>query len=91
MGPGYILASALVFWGAVLGGGAYAVRRFLRAYERRVGAEAELTGLRERVSALEESLDAVQGSLERLTAGQEFTTKLLGGRSGTASWPPNDR
>ena len=91
MGPGYILASALVFWGVVLGGGAYAVRRFLRAYERRVGGEVELTALRDRVTTLEESLDAVQGSLERLTAGQEFTTRLLGERSGAASGPPNDR
>lgn len=91
MGPGYILASALVFWGVVLGGGAYAVRRFLRAYERRVGGEVELPALRDRVSALEESLEAVQGSLERLTAGQEFTAKLLGERSSTASGLPNDR
>ena len=82
MGPEYILASAIVFWGVVLGGGAYAVRRFLRAYERRVGREAELTALRDRVTALEESLDNVQGSLDRLNAGQEFSTKLLGARSG---------
>jgi hypothetical protein len=81
MGPEYFVATAIAFWGAVLGGGAYAVRRFLRAYERRVGSETELTALRDRVTALEESLDAVQGSLERLSAGQEFTTKLLGARS----------
>ena len=82
MNPVYFFAMAIVFWGVVLGGGIYAVRRFLRAYERRVSSDAELTALRDRVTALEESLDAVQGSLERLNAGQEFTTKLLGARSG---------
>ena len=82
MGPQYILASALVFWGVVLGGGAYAVRRFLRAYEGRVGRETELAALRDRVTALEESLDSIQGAVERLSAGQDFTTKLLGARSG---------
>ena len=81
MHPTYILAAAVVFWSVVLGGGIYAVRRFLRAYERRTGNEAELAALRERVSALEESMDSVQGSVERLNAGQEFTTKLLGTRS----------
>jgi hypothetical protein len=82
MGPAYFFGAAIVFWGAVLGVGAYAVRRFLRAYERRAGSEAELTALRDRVTAVEESHDAVQGSLERLSTGQEFTTKLLGARSG---------
>ncbi len=84
MDPGYLFATAIVCWGVVLGGGIYAVRRFLHAYERRVGSDAELTALRDRVTALEESLEAVQGSLERLNAGQEFTTKLLGARSGPA-------
>jgi hypothetical protein len=87
MGPGYIFGTAIVFWGVVLGGGAYAVRRFLRAYEGRAGSEAELTALRDRVTALEESLDTVQGSLERLSAGQEFTTRLLGERSGPGERP----
>ena len=82
MNPVYFFAIAIVFWGVVLGGGIYGVRRFLRAYERRVSSETDLTALRDRVTALEESLDAVQGSLERLNAGQEFTTKLLGARSG---------
>ena len=81
MHPTYILFAAVVFWGVVLGAGIYAVRRFLRAYERRTGNEAELAALRERVAALEESMDGVQGSVERLHAGQEFTTKLLGTRS----------
>jgi membrane protein implicated in regulation of membrane protease activity len=81
MDPAFILTAAVVFWTAVLGGSAYAVRRFLRAYERRTGNETELAALRERVAAVEESLESVQGSLERLNASQEFTTKLLGARS----------
>jgi len=90
VGPEYFFAAAALFWGVVLGTGVYAVRRFLRAYEHRVGSDAELTALRDRVTALEESLDTVQSSLERLSAGQEFTTKLLGARSG-GDRPPNDR
>ena len=81
MGTEYFLVTAIAFWSVVLGGGAYAVRRFLRAYERRVGSETEVKALRDRVTTLEESLDTVQSSLERLSAGQEFTTKLLGARS----------
>ena len=91
MGSGYFFATAIVFWIVVGGAGAYAVRRFLRAYERRASSEGELTALRDRVSLLEESLETVQGSLERLSAGQEFTTKLLGARSASADRPPNDR
>ena len=82
MDPIVILTTAVVFWGIVLGGGIYTVRRFLRAYERRAGNEPELAALRARVAALEESLENVHGSLERLDASQEFTTKLLGARAG---------
>jgi hypothetical protein len=81
MDPTMIVTTAVVFWSIVLGGGIYSVRRFLRAYERRTGNEAEVAALRARVAALEESLESVQGSLERLNASQEFTTKLLGARS----------
>ena len=72
---------AVTFWGVVLGGGIYAVRRFLRAYERRIGNEANLAALQQRMAALEESLDDIRGAVERLDAGQEFTAKLLGARS----------
>lgn len=78
-----ILTAAIVFWGLVLGGSAYAVRRFLRAYERRTGNATELAALRERVAALEDTIENVQGSVERLNASQEFTTRLLGARSAT--------
>jgi hypothetical protein len=78
-----ILLAAVAFWGLVLGGSGYAVRRFLRAYERRTGNATELAALRERVAALEDTIENVQGSVERLNASQEFTTKLLGTRSAT--------
>lgn len=91
MGPGVILTTAIFFWSVVLGGGAYAVRRFLRAYERRVEGGTELAALRDRVAALEESLESIQGSVERLSAGQEFTTKLLGGRVDAVGAPPEPR
>jgi cell division protein FtsB len=76
-----ILIVAVAFWSVVLGTGIYVVRRVLRIMERRVGAEAELSALQQRVATLEESLDDVRGSLDRLELGQEFTTRLLGARS----------
>ena len=79
-----ILLAAVIFWGLVLGGSGYAVRRFLRAYEKRTGSATELTALRDRVAALEDTLENVQGSLDRLNASQEFTTKLLGARSASS-------
>lgn len=74
---------AVVFNGVLLGGGIYAVRRFLQSYELRTGNEAELAALRQRVAALEESLEDMQGAVERLDASQEFTSKLLSARSGS--------
>ena len=82
MSMAYMVAMGIAFWGVVLGGGAYAVHRFLRAYERRASGESEVAALRDRVTALEEALDVMQGSVERLSAGQEFASQLLGARSG---------
>lgn len=79
MSPLFIFA--ILFWSIVLGAGIYSVRRFLRILEHRGSNETELAALRERVVALEESVEDVRGSVERLDAGQEFTTKLLSGRS----------
>lgn len=83
MDPTVIVTAAVVFWGIVLGGGIYTVRRFLRAYERRTSNEPEVAALRARVAALEASLENVQRSLGRLDASHELTTKLLGARSGS--------
>ena len=71
----------MLFWSILLGGGIYAVRRYLRILEIRAGNDAELVSLRERVVALEDSVEDVRGSVERLDAGQEFTTKLLSRRT----------
>jgi hypothetical protein len=77
-----LLIFAIVFWSTALIGGIHAVRRYLRILERRAGNEVELVALRERVVVLEESLEDVRVSVERLDAGQEFTTRLLNGRAG---------
>ena len=71
----------ILFWSIVVGAGIYAVRRFLRILEHRAGTEAELAALRERVVILEDSVEDVRGLVERIDASQEFTTKLLSGRS----------
>lgn len=81
MGPmSPLVIFVMLFWSIVLGGGIYSVRRYLRILESRAGNDAELVSLRERVVALEDSVEDVRGSVERLDAGQEFTTKLLSGR-----------
>ena len=81
MGPP-LLIFAILFWSVMLGAGIYAVRRLLGILERRTQSTAELAALQQRVAALEEALDDVRGSVERLDAGQEFTTRLLGARPG---------
>ena len=81
MGSPFLILG-IVFWSIMLGGGIYAVRRFLGILERRTESKVELAALQQRVAALEEALDDVRGSVERLDAGQEFTTKLLGARPG---------
>ena len=81
MGPmSPLIIFAILFWTIVLGAGIYSVRRFLRILEHRAGNEAELAALRERLVTLEDSVEDVRGSVERLDASQEFTTKLLSGR-----------
>jgi hypothetical protein len=72
-----ILLAGIAFWGSVLGGGFYFVRRYVRAVESRGAKDAELLEMRQRISTLEDSLDATQRDVERLEAAQEFTTRLL--------------
>lgn len=80
---------AVVFWSVVLGTAIYAVRRLLRIMERRGGADAELTALQGRVAALEGALEDVRGSIDRLDASQEFTTKLLTARAARGDHAPD--
>jgi hypothetical protein len=78
-----MVAFALVWpaLGAVaLGTGAYLARRYVRAIERRGANDAEITELRQRLAVLEENADATRRDVDRLEAGQEFTTKLLAER-----------
>lgn len=69
----WILAAAVTFWGAVLGGSFYFVRRYVRAIERREGAESELSAFRQRVAVLE----ARQESADRLLTEKSDPTRHL--------------
>jgi hypothetical protein len=64
-------------WLALVAGGIYAVRRFLRAYERRSAAGQDLTALADRVRLLEDALERVEANVEQLAEAQQFTTRLL--------------
>jgi cell division protein FtsB len=78
-----VLVAAVAFWGAVLGGGFYLARRYVRAVERRAGNESELVELRQRVAHLEDGLDDTRRDVERLESAQEFMNRLLAGRPGS--------
>ena len=69
--------AAVVFWSAILGGGAYFLRRFVRAAEQRSAAPSELFTLRDRVAALEAALEETRSDIRQLSEGQEFTARLL--------------
>jgi len=84
---GLFVTLAIAFWGTVLGGGFYFARRYVRAAERRASQEETLAELRARVATLEELVDGMRSEVERLEAGQEFTTRLLAERSRSASPP----
>lgn len=72
----WILAAAVTFWGAVLGGAFYFIRRYVRAIERREGDASELSALRQRVAVLE--------------ARQESADRLLAERSDSVKRPPHE-
>ena len=80
----------MAFWGCVLGGGFYFVRRYVRAIERRGTEDQTVVELRARLSTMEELVDSLRADVSRLEDGQEFTTRLLtsGPRAGKPS--PND-
>ena len=64
-------------WTAILGGSFYFARRFVRAIERRRDNEEALSGIGQRLAALEDSTEGLRADVSRLDAGQEFTTRLL--------------
>jgi len=67
-------------WIIVLGGAFYLGLRLVRAVEHRAAARAEVVALTERMLLLEENLSAMGERLERVTEGQEVTTRLLAER-----------
>ena len=75
--PFFMVVLAVAFWGTVLGGGVYFLRRFVRALEHRNSASPELLALRDRVAALEAAHDETRSEIRQLTDGQEFTARLL--------------
>ena len=81
------LIAAFAFWGTVLGGGFYFIRRYLKVLEARNTDAAQLTEMRARIDALEEAAEATQRDIERLGTGQEFTTRLLGARAAPVERP----
>ena len=62
---------------AGLGMAAYFTRRFVRAQEKGVEHQLELTDLRRRIELIEEALEASQRDVLRLETAQEFTNRLL--------------
>ena len=79
----------IAFWGSVLGGGFYFIRRYVRAIERRGTDDQLVAELRARLSTMEELLDGLRVDVTRLEESQEFTTRLLtSGRR--ASTQPNE-
>ena len=77
----------VAFWSGVF----YLAFRFVRARERLAVGSRDLEELRARVGRLEEELGSTAERIERLDEAQEFTTKLLGERSGALPRVPNDR
>jgi hypothetical protein len=82
---GVFVAVGVAFWGTVLGGGFYFVRRYVRAVERRTSQEENVAALQARLATLEELLDGMRADIQRLEAGQEFTARLLTERAQTSS------
>lgn len=74
--PSELLVYALMLGVPVVGTG-YLVWRFIRAYERRGVARAELDVVKEQLARLEESVNAAGAHLESLSEGQRFTTQVL--------------
>jgi hypothetical protein len=79
-----VLLMMLIAWlpWLLLGGGVlYLGVRAVRALERRGTANTELTDLRERVLALEETVGEQAEELRRVAEGQRFAERLLAERS----------
>jgi len=63
-----------------IAGAFYLGVRLVRAFERRSAARHEIAALEERMLRLEESAAETNERLERLSEGQEFTSRLLSDR-----------
>ena len=81
---------AVAFWGSVLGGGFYFVRRYVRAIERRGTEDQTVAELRARLTTMEELVDSLRNDVSRLEEGHEFTTQLLTSGRRPSLPTPND-
>lgn len=84
--PFVVLVSAVLFVAVLL---LLVASRAIRASERRSSALAEVTDLRERLHALEDTVAAQEQALNRLTEGQQFTERLLTERAGQGTPVPH--
>jgi hypothetical protein len=78
---------ALIVPGSVF----YLALRWIRANERRLADHNENTALKERVALLEDAVTDLTTQLERLTEGQQFTTRLLEERQPAGAPPQTSR
>ena len=87
MGPVIIFVriAEVLFWPTMsivtLIGGFRLAMRYVRAVERRGESTVEQRQLLERVQTLESELDDARSEITRLSAAQDFTTRLLSDRS----------
>ena len=63
---------------------AYFARRFVRAHEATFLPPSDVKELLQRIESLEEALEASQADIARVSAAQDFTTRLLADRVPTA-------
>jgi len=75
--PGLLFLGAFIYLGA----------RFVQAMEKRAAAQEDVRALEKRVSQLEDALADASANLQRLSEGQEFTTRLLTERASEQNEP----
>lgn len=74
--PFLVVLLTIAFYAALIGAPIYLGLRFLRAYERRAGAQGVDQALAARVELLEEEVRRLSAEVERVEDGQRFLTAL---------------
>ena len=73
----YLLTEATPY--AALAGAGYLAWRFVRAYEHRSIAPSRLDAISDRMRALEDAVDELEGRADRSEELQQFTSRVLAG------------